>query len=1008
VGLSVGTRLGPYEIVAPLGAGGMGEVYRARDTRLQRDVAIKILSSDLSANADLKARFEREAHVISAISHPHICHLYDIGNQDGVDYLVMELVEGETLADRLKQGTLPIEEALRIAIELADALRQAHAKGIVHRDLKPGNVMLTATGAKLLDFGLAKPAAFGAAAAAEGAPSPVTLSLARPAGSPLTSAGMIVGTPQYLSPEQAAGKAVDGRSDLFSLGALLYECIAGRPAFSGSSVIEIGAQVLHVDPPALSTIRLGTPAELDRIAAKALEKKPEQRYQSAEEMRNDLRTALTSLGDTQPLPVLSTPPQADFRALSATRLANVTQTLRRPRVSLGTLIIVAGLLGCTIAGLLYWRRSAVHKPPAAAVDWYNRGADALRNGAYYGASKALEQAIAIDDKYALAHARLAEALLELDYVDRAKDELLRATSLASGRSQLPTMDALYVEAISATVRHDFRAAIQSSAEIAKQSADSEKASALVDLGRAYEKNDDTQKAIASYAEAAARNGQYPTAFLRLGILYGRQQELANAITAFDKAEALYQALGNLEGRAEVAFQRGALFNKLNKMADGKAQLDQALNLARAADNKSQVIKTLLQLSSVAADVGETAHATEYASEAVDVAQKNGMENLSARGLVDLGNGFLIRGEHAEAEKYLSQAIQSAQRVRARSSEARARVSMANLRQQQNNPDEAVRYLEPALAFYQQGSYRSETFSCLVLLARANLQKGEYEAAIKADQQLLQMAQQGKDQSQIALAHAEIGSALARVEKYPEALDQFNEAYVINKAQGVERSIGFNLLSRGNVLWQLGRYQEARFLLDEGTAIAEKAGGYQRMAAEIKLVDAEISLSQAHFSQAKAKAERLLALTGTRFPALAIGARRVLGLAQARGGAGASGRQTCAQAVEMASRLNDPWQLAKARLALAEAMLLAGDAQAALTDALQARESFTRLGEEESEWRAWLIAGRASQRLGDTVTAREQMGHAKQVLSQLREQWGDDNFTRYLARPDIRAYYKQIS
>jgi tetratricopeptide (TPR) repeat protein len=188
---------------------------------------------------------------------------------------------------------------------------------------------------------------------------------------------------------------------------------------------------------------------------------------------------------------------------------------------------------------------------------------------------------------------LAESLVELDYTDRAKDELLRVTSLASDRSRLPRMDALYVNAISATVRHDFRAAIESYAEIVKQSADAEKPRVLVDLGRAYEKNEDVKKAIDSYSEATTRNSQYPTAFLRLGILYARQQELASAMAAFDKAEALYQALANLEGRVEVAFQRGALFNKLNRMADARAQLEQALSLARAADNQSQVIKTLL-------------------------------------------------------------------------------------------------------------------------------------------------------------------------------------------------------------------------------------------------------------------------------------------------------------------------------------------------------------------------------------------------------------------------------
>ena len=208
--LSLGNKLGPYEILAPLGAGGMGEVYRARDTRLERTVAIKVLPSHLSADSIHKQRFEREAKAISHLNHPHICVLYDVGHQDGIDYLVMECVEGETLAKRLEKGPLPLEQVLKYGAQIADALDKAHRAGIVHRDLKPGNILLTATGAKLLDFGLAKPAVPLVSGAT------VTATVTR--DSPVTEQGTIVGTFQYMSPEQIEGKEVDGRSDIFSLG----------------------------------------------------------------------------------------------------------------------------------------------------------------------------------------------------------------------------------------------------------------------------------------------------------------------------------------------------------------------------------------------------------------------------------------------------------------------------------------------------------------------------------------------------------------------------------------------------------------------------------------------------------------------------------------------------------------------------------------------------------------------------------------------------------------------
>jgi serine/threonine protein kinase len=220
--LSAGTRLGPYQIVAPIGAGGMGEVYRAKDTRLERTVAIKILTEHLSNNPDRHQRFEREARAISALNHAHICTLHDIGHQNGIDYLVMEYLEGQTLADRLRKGPLPPDQVLQYAIQIADALSAAHRHGVIHRDLKPGNIMLTKSGAKLLDFGLAKVAVRSAVAG-------VTVLTTHTA--PLTGEESILGTLQYMAPEQLEGKEADVRTDIFAFGALAFEMAVGRPAF---------------------------------------------------------------------------------------------------------------------------------------------------------------------------------------------------------------------------------------------------------------------------------------------------------------------------------------------------------------------------------------------------------------------------------------------------------------------------------------------------------------------------------------------------------------------------------------------------------------------------------------------------------------------------------------------------------------------------------------------------------------------------------------------------------
>jgi serine/threonine protein kinase len=274
--LSPATRLGPYEIIVAIGAGGMGEVYRARDTRLDRIVAIKVLSEHLSSNPQSRERFDREAKAISSLSHPHICPLYDVGRQNGIDYLVMEYLEGETLASRLKKGPLPPDHVLQYAIQITDALDTAHRHGVIHRDLKPGNIMLTKSGVKLLDFGLAKVRAVEAVAGMTALPTQTT---------PLTGEGTILGTLQYMAPEQLEYKGADARTDIFALGAVMYETATGRKAFTGKSRASLVSAIMSTEPPPLSTLQPASPPAMDRVISKCLAKDPAERWQSARDLR---------------------------------------------------------------------------------------------------------------------------------------------------------------------------------------------------------------------------------------------------------------------------------------------------------------------------------------------------------------------------------------------------------------------------------------------------------------------------------------------------------------------------------------------------------------------------------------------------------------------------------------------------------------------------------------------------------------------------------------------------
>ena len=347
--LTPGTKLGPYEIQSALGAGGMGEVYRARDTRLDRTVAVKILASHLSSSPELRQRMEREARTISSLNHPHICHLYDIGSQNGADFLVMEFLEGETLAERLRKGPLPLNEILKIGIAVAEALAIAHRQGIVHRDLKPGNIMLTQAGAKLMDFGLAKPLtaqtagissasapSFTAAPTMSG-PSPLT---------PLTTAGTVIGTIQYMSPEQIEGKEADARSDIFAFGAVLYEMAAGKRPFQGKSQISLASAILESEPEPLGTAKPDIPAAFDHVVRTCLQKNPDDRYLAA----HDIKLELQWVAAEKPAPRNSV--SADAPAPSTTR-----RTLPWMAVGLALLLLIN-------LAQFFLRRNA---PPAQSI-----------------------------------------------------------------------------------------------------------------------------------------------------------------------------------------------------------------------------------------------------------------------------------------------------------------------------------------------------------------------------------------------------------------------------------------------------------------------------------------------------------------------------------------------------------------------------------------------------------------------------------------------------------------
>ena len=992
----IGETISHYRITDKLGEGGMGIVYLAEDTTLGRRVAIKFLSSTAK---EYRARFLREARAVSALTHPNIAAVFDYGEtDDGQPYIVMELVKGETLSDKLFAGSLPLPEAVRIVSLIAEALGEAHHQGVVHRDVKPSNVVITERGqVKVLDFGLVKQ--LYEQHSLGGDPNLPTLPATR------TRSDVIVGTPMYLSPEQATGKKVDARSDLFALGVVLYECITGRAVFSGSSVFDIGSQVINTTPPLPSTINNRIPRELNRITMKAIEKKVEARYQSAEELIEDLKKVLPTLQADGYRHVRATDSLSKPQTYSASALTTIAETLRRPGPSLGTLIV--GVVVVILAGWFLVRllRPGPYKPTAEAAMWYEKGTDALRNGAFLQATKALDQAVAKDPKFALAHARLAEAWNELDYADKAKDEMLRVQSLVPNRSQLARTDALFLEAINATLTRDYKVAIHAYAELAQLSPNDPQV--YLDLGRAYEKNDQLNDAVKSYVEATTRAPQYATAFLRVGILYARELDQASASASFDKAETIYQADGNFEGQAEVSFQRGYLFDQLSKLREAHDHLQRALELARTTSNDYLYVKTLLKLGDIELETGNIEGARKYGSEAVERAQAKGIDNLTKRGLIDIGYTYFVAGDYPEAEKHFRQSLDLAQKQNDERNTARAWLSLASLAERRGAADEVMNYLNQALPFYQKGGYRKETLQAFALLARAKVHKGEYEAALEGYQQQLKLSQELGDSAQMLLAHDDIGRLFIRQGRYPEAIEHLDESFKIAKSVGNPKNIALSATDLANAFWRLGRYDNAQAALHEAVDFVEKPNAPHNSSASYYLVLARIALSRERWPDAQANAQKAQHLAGTELHGIAAEASLTICVAQALSGAAKQGKMKCEAAVEAARQANDPAVLAESLLALAAAMAQAGDAAGATRNALEAQQIFARAGRRDCEWLAWLIAARASKASGEEEKAREYASQAQQILSGLQQKWGHDNYNSYLNRPDVQLSRKQL-
>lgn len=717
-----------------------------------------------------------------------------------------------------------------------------------------------------------------------------------------------------------------------------------------------------------------------------------------DQIRNKLSLSFQALGEMsfknipQPVPTFCITEAEGHRALPSPK--------RRHRFSVRPWVAIStGALVLSAAGFFGWRSLSPASSPLTgdALRWYQEGINALRDGTYFKASKALERAVTLAPRYALAHAHLAEAWMELEYTDKARDEMLKANPPGVRRS-LPATDELHLEAIHLTLTNDFTGAVSKYQKIQKHASEADLPDAYLDLGRAYQRNEKPKEAIQSYEETIRLSPQYAAAFLRLGTLYMRAKNAGKANQAFEQAEALYRSLSNNEGLTEVLYQR-ATAAESSHPKEAAVLAEQTIATAKTAGSVSQQINALMRLSSIEYKLGDSAKAQQFAKDALEFSQNNGLNNLTPRALILIGNASFARGEPGPAIQYFNQALDYARRYAIRRQEMNARFMLASVLVQQGNLDEGLRQIEPALDFFEQGGYRREASQALLIVIRAKRKQGNYTGALQAAVQQVEIVRQMDDRSLLMLAEESIGNILTDLQRFPEALTHYREYYAIAGEIGEKNGMGYALLNIGGTLGYLGRDAEARDALKQAVALA---GDDKSLQAQAHLSLADVALVGRRIAEARMEAGRALDISESSDAEIGTGAYRVLGACAALAGHRAEAIQNAEQALDLVKKSGLTTELSETLLAFAEIRLKMADAAGAAEPAARAQQMFSRAGQLESEWRAWVVVAAAA---GDSARVKDAASHASACLAKLAQLWGNEAFQTYLSRQDIQQYRK---
>jgi tetratricopeptide (TPR) repeat protein len=954
-----GEELGRYRLGRLIGSGGMGEVYLARDVTLRRDVAVKFVTSAAPASDVLTRRLLQEARAVAAIDHPGICPVHDVGvDSTGRPYMVMQYVPGETLAARLARGPLPVPDALRTCAQIADALATAHRRGIIHRDLKPQNVMLTPTGQpKLLDFGIAK-----VLPTYDGASDTTVTSLTEPHN--------VAGTPAYMSPEQIQQQPLDGRSDLFSLGCIMFECLTGRRAFEGKQSVDVLGQVLHVQSKAPSTLRPELDPRHDELCRRLLAKDPTERFQSAEEVVGALRLLQ---------PDISAVVAGDDKRSWVSQLrAHWTLIM-----SIGLAVIIAGL------STWAWKRPRLPTPPSDAAGYYQLGTDALREGAFHSAAVSLTEAVRLFPNYALAYARLAEAHAEMDDDRAAAQDLVRVSDLVPDTKRLSRDEQLRVEAIRALVLAKADAAVAAYRELAARHP--QDAGAWVDLARAQEAAGQLNDARTSLERAVAIDQQYAAARLRLGIIDGFQGRKDQALLAFTEAERLYRAASNKEGEAEVLLRRGALLNSAGDFAAARDSLERARAVARTLENPFQIVRADMQIGSCMVSEGRSSEAEEVVANAVKTAREAGLETVAADGLIDLASALLSPQRLPEAEAPLRTALALAEKRGAHRTVARAQTQLASVLSARGaNPADVLRTLDPALAFFKERKYRKLELTALSIAARAYQDLDDFPKAHELASRAVKEAEASGDDYQLAIAFANLSSQEGALGSFPEALVLRERAQAIHRRQNDAAQLVFDLTNRAELFMKLGRFEDADAALAEiDDGVRKGIEVYVQRQRRVAYLRALAATMENRFSEATSR----LAAIPSGPPS---NSTTILAAALSQYVASRQGRSPISSEPPPSI---DPATARERQYWIAAAMLARGDEMKARATAEAALAGATKIGSDELAWRLAAVGSAAARGEGNRTQQHALRATAVAALGRLRSAWGDQ-VRLYLRRPDL--------